>query len=82
MIPQKKTRLGLIFVIVLLVPINRLAGAEEKLVCLNPAAFQFAQQLIKDGRVILDQKGNWRHDHPSTTRNNEFIRAQGLGRVR
>ena len=44
----------------------------------NLTALQFAQQLIKDGRVILDQKGNWTHDHPSTTRNNEFTRAQGL----
>ena len=44
----------------------------------NPAALEFAQQLIKEGRVVLDQKGNWRRDQPSTSRNNEFIRVRGL----
>jgi hypothetical protein len=78
MIPPNKARFGLIVVIVLLGTIFRLASAEEKPVRLNPAALAFAQQLIEDGRVISDQKGNWRRDQPSTSRNNEFIRAHGL----
>jgi hypothetical protein len=78
MIPPNKARFGLIVVIVLLGTIFRLASAEEKPVRLNPAALAFAQQLIEDGRVISDQKGSWRRDQPSTSRNNEFIRAHGL----
>jgi hypothetical protein len=82
MIPQNKARFGVRFVIVLLSATIRLAYAEGKPVRLNPVAFEFAEQLIKEGRVIADQKGNWRRDQPSTTRNNAFIRAHGLEEVR
>jgi len=45
---------------------------------LNSAAFAFAQQLIKEGRIVPDRKGGWRRDKPPTAQENEFIRVQGL----
>ena len=47
-------------------------------ISVNPEAVEFAQQLIKDSRVVPDRKGNWRRDQPSTKRNNDFIHAHGL----
>jgi hypothetical protein len=46
---------------------------------LNPAALEFAQQLIKEGRVVLDGKGAWAGHRPSPREENEFIRLNGLG---
>jgi hypothetical protein len=45
---------------------------------LNPAALEFAQQLIRDRCVVSDRKGAWRRDKPSTAQENEFIRLYGL----
>ena len=72
-------RLRLLFLF--LCPLSWAGGSDQssiRAISVNPAALEFAQQLIKDGRVVLDQKGNWRHDQPSATLNNEFIRAHGL----
>ena len=46
---------------------------------LNPAALEFAQQLIREGRVVLDGKGAWTGHRPSPREENEFIRLHGLG---
>ena len=46
---------------------------------LNPAALEFAQQLIREGRVVLDGKGAWAGHRPSPREENEFIRLHGLG---
>jgi hypothetical protein len=46
---------------------------------LNPAALEFAQQLIREGRVVLDGKGAWAGHRPSRREENEFIRLHGLG---
>jgi hypothetical protein len=45
---------------------------------LNPAALEFAQQLIREGRVVLDGKGAWAGHRPSRGEENEFIRINGL----
>lgn len=45
---------------------------------LNAVALQFARQLIKEGHIISDKKGEWQTDKPSTARENEFIRGHGF----
>jgi hypothetical protein len=50
-------------------------GQEIKL---NPAALEFARQLIRGGRAISDKKGAWRMDKPSPARENDCIRAYGF----
>ena len=57
---------------------RRTEEPKKPVIRLNPVALEFAQELIKDGRLILDKKGNWRRDQPSVTLNNEFIRVHGL----
>jgi hypothetical protein len=53
--------------------------AQEKApVKLNPAALEFARQLIREGRVVTDKKGAWRADKPSTAQENEFVRHHGF----
>ncbi len=54
-------------------------GAEEKpSITLNPVAFEFARQLIREGRIIGDKRGAWQGDKPSRARENEFVRESGL----
>jgi hypothetical protein len=45
---------------------------------LNPAAPEFAQQLIRKGRVVSDRKGAWAGHRPSRDQENEFIRLYGF----
>src|SRR5437899_12918126 len=51
----------------------------RKSVHLNKNAFAFAEQLIRDGRVIADGKGSWSEHQPSADEENEFIRLYGFG---
>jgi len=51
---------------------------KKPLIRLNPVALEFARQLIRENRVVLDRKGRWRGDKPSRARENEFIRIHGL----
>lgn len=56
-------------------------GAETQrssAISLNAAGLRFAQQLTKEGHVVLDRKGAWRRDQPSVAQKNEFIRVHGL----
>lgn len=46
-------------------------------ITINPAAMEFARQLIKEGRISLDKKGSWTRDQPSAIRKSEFIRVHG-----
>ena len=46
---------------------------------LNLAALDYAQELIKQGRIIADRKGSWGRDQPSAENENEFIRIHGFG---
>ena len=44
---------------------------------LNEHAFAFAQDLIKNGQVVRDQRDDWNEHQPSTQQENEFIEAHG-----
>jgi len=46
---------------------------------LNVAAFNYAKELISQGHIVIDGKGAWREDQPSTEAENEFIRLHGFG---
>jgi len=46
---------------------------------LNVAAFNYAKELISRGHMVIDGKGAWREDQPSTEAENEFIRLHGFG---
>jgi hypothetical protein len=45
---------------------------------LNRSAFEYAQELIKQGHMIVDGKGAWREQQPSPAQENEFIRQRGF----
>jgi hypothetical protein len=45
---------------------------------LNASGLAFAQQLIREGRVVADSKGAWRKHQPSTEEENRFIRLHGF----
>ena len=46
---------------------------------LNSTALAYAKELISKGHVVLDRKGAWAKDRPSTELENEFIRQYGFG---
>ena len=45
---------------------------------LNRSAFEYAQELIKQGHVIADGKGAWAQHQPSAEEENKFIRQHGF----
>jgi hypothetical protein len=45
---------------------------------LNQIAFESCKELIRQGRVIIDQKGAWGRHQPSLEEENEFIRLHGF----
>ena len=56
-------------------------GSEQKKiepVKLNVGAFNYAKELISHGHMVIDGKGAWREDRPSTEVENEFIRLHGF----
>ena len=44
---------------------------------LNKHSQEFAQDQIKQGHVVLDQRDDWSEHQPSTEAENEFIEAHG-----
>jgi hypothetical protein len=44
---------------------------------LNKHSFEFAQDQIKNGKVVLDQRDDWSEHQPSARQENEFIEAHG-----
>ena len=52
--------------------------AEGKSTRLNENAFAYAQELITQGRVVLDKKNEWGDHHPTAQQGNEFIREHGF----
>ena len=44
---------------------------------LNKHSQEFAQDQIKQGHVVLDQRDDWSEHQPSTKAENEFIEARG-----
>ncbi len=65
---------------VLLCAVSSVRGEPENIpsVRLNPIALACAKQLITGGRVVIDRKGAWAKDRPSTELDNEFIRLHGF----
>ena len=46
---------------------------------LNQRAFDYAKQLIEQGKYVLDDRDQWSEHQPSTQEENQFIKAHGLG---
>ena len=44
---------------------------------LNKHSCDFAQDRIKDGQVVHDERDDWSEHQPSTRQENEFIEANG-----
>jgi hypothetical protein len=44
---------------------------------LNKHSFEFAQDQIRQGKVVLDQRDDWSEHQPSTGQENELIEAHG-----
>ena len=65
---------------VLLCAVSSVRGEPDNIpsVRLNPIALAYAKQLVADGRVVIDRKGAWAKDRPSTELDNEFIRVHGF----
>jgi hypothetical protein len=45
---------------------------------LNLEAFEHAKELIKEHRVVFDEREAWREHRPSAEKEDEFIRQHGL----
>ena len=65
----------------LLCTVSLVCGEAENIsfVKLNPTALAHGKQLITGGRVVIDRKGAWAKDRPSTELENKFIRQHGFG---
>ena len=46
-------------------------------ITLNERSYTFAQDQIKNGKVVLDQRDDWSEHEPSSRQENEFIEAHG-----
>lgn len=44
----------------------------------NREGFEFARQLIEDGRYVLDEHGDWENVNPDTDQQDNFIRERGM----
>ena len=44
---------------------------------LNESSYAFAQDQVKNGAVVRDQRDDWSEHQPSTRKENEFIEAHG-----
>jgi len=44
---------------------------------LNRGSYTFAQDQVKNGNVVLDQRDDWSEHQPSTRQENEFIESHG-----
>jgi hypothetical protein len=45
---------------------------------LSRSSYEYAQQLIKDGHTVLDDRDDWSEHQPSAAEENEFIEQHGL----
>src|SRR5438874_10060950 len=52
--------------------------AQSRTIRLNETAFAYAEELIAQGRVVIDKKNAWRHHHPMAEDENGFIRTRGF----
>ena len=58
--------------------IGIVAAQSQQNIELNPIAFTFAAQLIKEGQLVGDGKGAWTKHRPSADEENALIRLQGF----
>ena len=58
---------------------ERKHGANVMAVKLNRRAFEFAKELVRDDKVVIDDRDAWSEHQPSTQQENEFIRQHGFG---
>jgi hypothetical protein len=54
-------------------------GGSTMAVKRNERAFEFAQRLINERRVVLDVMDDWSEHQPSAQQENEFIEKHGFG---
>ena len=47
-------------------------------ITLNLTAYNFARELIIQGRFVADKKGAWSTDHPTRSQETAFIRAKSF----
>ncbi len=45
---------------------------------LNERAYDFAKNLVRDGKYIIDGRDDWSEHQPSTKQQNEFIKQRGI----
>jgi hypothetical protein len=46
---------------------------------LNQRGYDYAQRLVEDDRVVLDERDDWSEHQPSTHEKNQFIKEHGWG---
>jgi hypothetical protein len=44
---------------------------------LNTRSYEFALELVKNGKAVLDERDDWSEHQPSARQENEFIEAHG-----
>jgi hypothetical protein len=49
---------------------------------LNQTGYQHAQRLVRDGRVVLDDRDEWSEHQPSAREQNDFLDRHGFGEYR
>src|SRR5947209_9631818 len=53
-------------------------SGSDSVMRLNTGAFNFARDMIDQGRFIADKKGEWTKHHPTRSEENAFIRDHGV----
>ena len=48
---------------------------------LNKSGYDHAQELVKEGRFVSDDRDAWSEHQPSPEQENEFIRRHGMGEL-
>jgi hypothetical protein len=46
---------------------------------LNERAFEFAKNLVREGKYVIDGRDDWSEHQPSAKQENEFIERHGIG---
>jgi len=65
-------------VLVAVCPLQGFSGTRGKDVTLNERSLLHAQELIGQGRVLMDLRNTWGERQPSAAEENEFIRQHGF----
>ena len=77
-----KNRIRLLPVLLLvagiLISFPAFSFAQSRTVRLNENALAYAQELMAQGRVVVDKRNAWTGHHPMAQEENEFVRAHGF----